>query len=335
MPRLFLLTLGLLPWIPVFLCEITTEEELAVLEGGSLTIPCHYEPQFAGYVKYWCQGRIREFCTSMAQTDELPSADTSEARVSISDDPVQQVFTVTMRDMKEADSGWYMCGVKIGGVWSTDDSAFTHIKVVHGMSIVNSRVSGEEGSSVTVECLYSEKYRESERKWCRSGDWNSCRRTGPDGSYEDASVAISDDRTGAFTVTLKKLQMRDAGWYWCSAGQQKVGVHVLVSARPTAAAVSVTSAPTPSPTVEHLPPQKSSANCWHRHSRVWVSVVVCSTLLLLLCVALLARKLWKLHMKDPSLRKSNAMTGTYKEFAGEDMQSAAVIILSKDSPLMY
>ena len=28
-----------------------------------------------------------------------------------------------------------------------------------GMSVVNSRLSGEEGTSVTVECQYSEKYR--------------------------------------------------------------------------------------------------------------------------------------------------------------------------------
>lgn len=30
-----------------------------------------------------------------------------------------------------------------------------------GMSIVNSRVSSEEGGTVTVECLYSERYRYS------------------------------------------------------------------------------------------------------------------------------------------------------------------------------
>lgn len=57
--------------------------------------------------------------------------------------------------------------------------------------------------------------------------------TDSEGIYEDTSVAISDDRTGAFTVTLKKLQMRDGGWYWCSAGQQKIAVQVSVTPRPT------------------------------------------------------------------------------------------------------
>lgn len=75
--------------------------------------------------------------------------------------------------------------------------------------------------------------RDSVKKWCRSGDWSSCLVTDSEGIYEDTSVAISDDRTGAFTVTLKKLQMRDGGWYWCSAGQQKIAVQVSVTPRPT------------------------------------------------------------------------------------------------------
>lgn len=227
--QLFILALGLLPWIPAYLCGITVEKELAVLEGQSLTVPCLYEPQYAGYVKYWCRGKMREFCTSLARTDDTRLANPAVDKVSIYDDPVQQVFSVTMNDPKEEDSGWYMCGVEIGGMWTADVSAFTYIKVIHGMSVVNSRVSGEEGSNVTVECLYSKRYRESEKKWCRSGDWSSCLLTGSEGSYEDTSVAISDDRTRTFTITLKKLQMRDTGWYTCSAGQQQVSVHVLVT----------------------------------------------------------------------------------------------------------
>uniref|UniRef100_A0A8C2XHZ1 Polymeric immunoglobulin receptor n=1 Tax=Cyclopterus lumpus TaxID=8103 RepID=A0A8C2XHZ1_CYCLU len=139
--------------IPTFLCRVTTEGELAVMEGQSLTVPCHYDPQYAGYVKYWCRGKMREFCTSLARTDPAHPA---ARKVSIFDDPVQQVFTVTMGDLKETDSGWYMCGVEVGGVWN---SRRCRLHVHQGMSVVNSRLSGEEGSSVTVECHYSERYR--------------------------------------------------------------------------------------------------------------------------------------------------------------------------------
>ncbi|MEQ2167546.1 hypothetical protein GOODEAATRI_005199 [Goodea atripinnis] len=121
-----------LHFLSVFLCKVTTEEEFTVLEGGSLTIPCHYEPQYVSYVKYWCQGRTKEFCTILARTDDHHLITTADQKVNIFDDPVQLVFTVTMNDMKEGESGWYMCGVEIGGMWNADDTSFTNIKVIHG-----------------------------------------------------------------------------------------------------------------------------------------------------------------------------------------------------------
>lgn len=75
---------------------------------------------------------MREFCSSLAQSGHASSAGTAEDKVSIFDDQVQQVFTVIMRNLKEEDSGWYMCGVEIGGVWSADDVTYTHINVIHG-----------------------------------------------------------------------------------------------------------------------------------------------------------------------------------------------------------
>ncbi|KAM9349986.1 polymeric immunoglobulin receptor [Symphorus nematophorus] len=233
MTKLFILALSLLSWIPAILCKVTSDGVPTVLEGESLIIPCHYEPQYASYVKYWCRGRMREFCSSLIRTDDTRTPNPAEDKVSIFDDPVQLVFTVTMNNLKEEDSGWYMCGVEIGGAWSADVVSYKNIKVIHGLSVVNNHVSGEEGSSVTVECQYSERFRESEKKWCRSGDWSSCLSTGSEGSYADTSVAINDDRTRTFTITLKKLRLGDSGWYWCSAGQQKLPVQVLVTPRPS------------------------------------------------------------------------------------------------------
>ncbi|XP_068594397.1 polymeric immunoglobulin receptor [Cebidichthys violaceus] len=327
----FILALSLLPWIPAFLCRVTTEGELTVMEGQSLIVPCHYDPQYAGYVKYWCRGKMREFCSSLARTDPANSA---AEKVSIFDDPVQQVFTVSMSDLKEGDSGWYMCGVEIGNVWTRDVVASTYIKVIHGMSVVNSRLSGEEGSSVTVECHYSERYRDSEKKWCRSGDWSSCLLTGSEESYEDTSVAISDDRTGAFTITLKKLQMRDSGWYWCSAGEHQMLVHVLVTPRPTTTAVTATSPPTPSQSAAYLPPPKPiTKESWNSHSHILETLLVCASIMLLVGLAIWGRKLWKQHRQDPVLRQVNMIKARHNEYSGDvgDPQSAAVVFLNRDS----
>ncbi|CAF97731.1 unnamed protein product [Tetraodon nigroviridis] len=160
MMELFIPIVTLFAWIPELFCHVTTTSELVVLEGQSIKFPCHYEPQYASYVKYWCQGSMREFCTSLARTGEAVMTDPAKDKVSIVDDQVQQVFTVTMNNLKEADSGWYMCGVEIGSGWTVDVATFTYIRVIHGLSILNNQLSGDEGSRITFDCLYSERYRE-------------------------------------------------------------------------------------------------------------------------------------------------------------------------------
>ncbi|XP_054625251.1 polymeric immunoglobulin receptor-like isoform X2 [Dunckerocampus dactyliophorus] len=255
---------------------------------------------------------MREFCSSLARTDDaLPGE-----KVSIVDDPVQQVFTVTMKDMKEDDAGWYMCGVEIGGFWTADVTAFTYIKVTPGMTVVNDRLSGEEGSSVTVECLYTERHRESEKKWCRSGDWNSCLPTGPGGSFEDSSVAIHDDKTGTLTITIKRLQMSDMGWYWCSAGQQNVGVHVQVTPRTSTTPLLVTSQAAASQLVVVAPPPDlTTKDSWTCQVFTSKTMMLCALFMLFVGLAILARRLQK-HEHFAKLRQTMGRKANCKENIG-------------------
>ncbi|XP_011615024.2 polymeric immunoglobulin receptor isoform X1 [Takifugu rubripes] len=310
MTKLFTLILILLAGLPDLQCHVTTaDHEMLVLEGQSVTFPCHYEPQYASYVKYWCQGRMREFCTSLARTGDAGAAQPGE-KVSAVDDQVQQVFTVTMNNLTEADSGWYMCGVEIGSGWTADVASFVYIRVIHGLSTVNNQLRGEEGSSVTFECLYSERYRETAKKWCRAGDWSSCVVTGSDGRYEDASVALSDDRIGSVAVTLKKLQTRDTGWYWCSVGEHKLSVHVQATP-PTApvtslssAAESLTSTLTPDQAAADPPPGLITGQSGSSH--IPETLLVCSSLTFLAITVVLAAKLWKMRNRPYLLVEQEA-----------------------------
>ncbi|RVE61543.1 hypothetical protein OJAV_G00172740 [Oryzias javanicus] len=359
MQQLLLLTLSLLPWMPAFHCEVTLHGEYSALEGQSLTIPCHYQPKYASNVKYWCHGKTREFCTSLARTDGPRSINPAVEKVSIFDDPIQLLSTVTMNNLKQGDSGWYMCGVEIGSMWKADDVAHTYIKVIHGWSNVKNPVSGMEGSSVTVECLYSERLRhlnflsfischslrtrflfrhkqiykrDSEKTWCRSGDPRSCRSTGSEGSYEDSSVAIRDDRIGAFTVTFKKLQTGDTAWYWCSAGQEKTPVQILVTPQPTATATSRSTPPmtkVPEPHVD----SKDSIDTRNNHDHLLAIMVVCLCVIILGVVAMVARKLWSYYRKDSVLREVAKMKAKYNGYSVDvdDLQSVAVVFLNKNS----
>nr|ASA49415.1 polymeric immunoglobulin receptor [Carassius auratus] len=281
MTLLLLLIVLVFSDLPGSLCTVSTVGDLSVLDGQSVTVPCHYNPQYISHVKYWCQGRMREFCTSLARTDEPESAPNGSGKVTIADDPTQHVFTVSMRELTEEDSGWYRCGVELGGMWVADSTASLYISVIQGISVVSSLQSAEEGSSITVQCLYSKSLRSSEKRWCRSGDLNSCMVTDSEGKFISSNVFMHDDRNSMLTVTMQQLKMRDSGWYWCGAGQQKVAVHVSVTPQTT----------TLSTTVKNQESVMSS-NDPHRRP-VWETpLVVCGVILLVLTVFL---ALWKLR----------------------------------------
>ncbi|XP_076847455.1 polymeric immunoglobulin receptor [Brachyhypopomus gauderio] len=310
---------------------VTTVGDLAVLEGGSVTVPCHYNPQYTQHVKYWCQGSMREFCTSLARTDDPGSAPSAKGRVTISDDPSQHVFAVTMRELTEADAGWYWCGVEVGGMWSVDSTASLYISVIHGISVVNSMVNGEEGGSVAVRCLYSEKHRESEKRWCRSGHMASCLVTDSTGTFSSRSVLIHDDRLGTVTVTMKRLEMRDAGWYWCGAGQQQVTVYVSVTEKQTTTSY-VASTPLFTPSVRLTKQPSSVAKAPHSSSLLFwqTPLLVCGALLLLLAAVVVPWRILAQSKKIPVKRGVDETDAKFMVFQekGQEWKNTPVVFLN-------
>ncbi|XP_066544796.1 uncharacterized protein LOC136712151 [Amia ocellicauda] len=109
---------------------VSTLRKTSVWRGASVTIPCHYEDKYKSHVKYWCSGYSWTSCESLKRTDSLI---TQSDKVSISDDPAQEVFTVTMRGLVTGDSGWYWCAVEIGGYGTPDDRASLYLTVTEGM----------------------------------------------------------------------------------------------------------------------------------------------------------------------------------------------------------
>uniref|UniRef100_A0A4W5NK26 Ig-like domain-containing protein n=1 Tax=Hucho hucho TaxID=62062 RepID=A0A4W5NK26_9TELE len=173
---------------------------LTAKSGGAITVPCHYHRMFRDHAKYWCKGRTWSLCTVMASTNPRQSI----GGMSITDIPEELVFTVTMKNLQETDTNRY-CNNNVYFPSGSPD-----------LSVVDELVSGEEGGTVSVQCLYSDTLRGKEKKWCRSGDRHSC-QTQTDTS-QNTSVVISDGKRGVFNVTMKQLEKKDAGWYWCSVG---------------------------------------------------------------------------------------------------------------------
>ncbi|XP_066512687.1 polymeric immunoglobulin receptor-like, partial [Hoplias malabaricus] len=198
-----------------------TLRNVAVKSGGSLTIPCFYDEQYKSNPKYWCKGYYWSSCGIVAYTN-------TSGRTSVTDYPTQNMFTVELNSLQDSESGYYWCAVEIGGSGTPDDSDYLSLMVSAdpAVSVINSRVSGQDGGSVSVQCLYRTDYKNKQKQWCRFRDW-SCLTS------QNSSVQISDDGRGSFSVEMSGLKKSDAGWYWFSAGEVGVTVHLTVSERPT------------------------------------------------------------------------------------------------------
>ncbi|XP_066572291.1 polymeric immunoglobulin receptor [Amia ocellicauda] len=209
---------------------VSTLRKTSVLRGASVTIPCHYEDKYKSHVKYWCSGYYWTSCESLKRTDSLI---TQSDKVSISDDPAQGVFTVTMRGLKTGDTGWYWCAVEIGGYGTPDDRASLYLTVTEDATVlyvVHATVTGQIGGEVSVQCRYGHPYRSRQKQWCRSGDWSSCQTAGSPGTTGHGSVLITDHTAeGLFSVTVSGLRPEDQGWYWCDIGDQQLPVYLSVT----------------------------------------------------------------------------------------------------------
>ncbi|XP_035269071.1 polymeric immunoglobulin receptor-like [Anguilla anguilla] len=238
---------------------VSTVSNVAVQSGRSVTIPCHYDRKYEKHVKYWCWGKNWNFCRIVVRTDS-PKV---KGETSITDDPDNHVFTVTMAKLKTEDSGYYWCAVEIRNNLTPDKRKYLYLSVTAGtpgLWVDQQEVTGVEGGCVSVQCHYNES--SSMKKWCRAE--GSCVEVN---SNKSERAEIKDDLfKNVFNVTMRELNREDAGWYWCAAGELQIPVHINVTEETT------------TPTVTRLVLMTSEA-----------------LLLLVVAVAVVIWRLWKKH----------------------------------------
>ncbi|XP_058876985.1 polymeric immunoglobulin receptor-like [Acipenser ruthenus] len=86
-------------------------------------------------------------------------------------------------------------------------------------------INGDKGGSVSVQCHYDRYFITNVKYWCRGKVWHSCKviQRSHEKQREEDKVSISDNRTQrVFTVTVRRLEKKDADWYWC--GIERVGI---------------------------------------------------------------------------------------------------------------
>ncbi|XP_072566620.1 polymeric immunoglobulin receptor-like isoform X2 [Paramormyrops kingsleyae] len=217
-PLLFLLFIIFMPLPvinPVGSSKVKTFEKLTAQAGGSISIPCFYGEEHKDLVKSWCKGKDTSSCSPETRSDSLLPMN----RVSITDDPQNLLFIVTMRNLQHMDSGSYWCCVGDGCRRSEDSSGKLELLVSTEVRSVRtvSWITAERGGSVTIPCYYNEAYKDQVKSWCKGDEWDSCSRTARSDSNQDGGkVSISENRDQmVFNVTMRDLQKGDSGYYWC------------------------------------------------------------------------------------------------------------------------
>ncbi|KAK1138222.1 polymeric immunoglobulin receptor-like [Acipenser oxyrinchus oxyrinchus] len=215
----------------------------------SVTIQCRYGKDYKDSVKYWCKGQFRISCTTLISTDALQTND----RISISDNKTEGVFTVTMRQLREEDEGWYWCGIKRTGY---DEGISVYLTVNKDM------VTGWIQGLVTIQCRYDKGFNDNVKYWSRGTIFkDSTVLVRTDETKTPNRISISDKKTeGVFTVTMKDLREEDEGRYWCGIERKSIladnsnAVHLTVKGtlKPTAKTTTTT------PTTERTAPAIAS-----------------------------------------------------------------------------
>ncbi|MCJ8732215.1 hypothetical protein PDJAM_G00208690 [Pangasius djambal] len=88
---------------------LTGPDEVKQCAGRSIHIVCRYHPFYRDNVKYWCKGYYFNYCTVLLRTGQ---SQPFYAPLQISDDKGGGFFTIHMKNVKTADSGWYWCAIE-------------------------------------------------------------------------------------------------------------------------------------------------------------------------------------------------------------------------------
>ncbi|XP_056301457.1 polymeric immunoglobulin receptor-like [Danio aesculapii] len=190
---------------------------VSVQPGGSVTIPCHYDEKNLPQKKYW-----------YLENKPYKNTNTSEENLSVIDHPDQSLFTVTMRNLQENQTGFNYCVVETGGRGTVIYKFYLQVQNVPDVSVMYSSVSGHEGGDVSVQCLYGSDYKNKLKRWCRYKD-ERCFTEKKTDTFQTPSVQISDDGESSFTVLMTGLRLSDSGWYFCFAGNRIIPVQLNVT----------------------------------------------------------------------------------------------------------
>ncbi len=113
----------------ILVCFVGTLTSINVTgySGHKVNITCTYDKTDQAKEKYFCKS-LGTTCSELIKTEEKDKW-VDSGRFSLFDDRKAAVFNVTIRDLREQDSGTYRCGVKRSGIYPYTE---VNLKVISG-----------------------------------------------------------------------------------------------------------------------------------------------------------------------------------------------------------
>ncbi|TFK03784.1 transmembrane protein 17 [Platysternon megacephalum] len=224
------------------------------VEGQRLVVECRYRSSdYSATQKTWCQLRD-EKCSPLVSTSYTSlrryQTEVTSERATIQDHTRKGIVTITMEKLKVQDSGVYLCALYYTpNKWYRLKTIKLDVSRVQEYDVI-------EGQNLSVQCPYNtQDYKEEKKAWCRSTLQNECDvlvntdhwYLSYQNSAQNGRARIHDDtQKGIVTITMEKLQVDDAGVYWCARYEPPrlyriIEVKLAVAKATTTSVVPVTS----------------------------------------------------------------------------------------------
>lgn len=188
-----------------FIVGVLSSISVTGYSGGGIAITCKYDGGYKTNAKYFCKGQWSD-CTDQIRTGTKDKWFKS-GRFSLFDDTTAAVFTVTIRDLTEQDSGIYYCGTDIYA--KVDSEAEVNLNVIQGPKI--GTVRGYSGGKVIIDYEYGKQHKHQQKYVCKSGA-DQCIRVYT--SKSGILFSIDDDRSaGLLHVLIEELNQYNSGEY--------------------------------------------------------------------------------------------------------------------------
>ncbi|XP_046707852.1 polymeric immunoglobulin receptor-like isoform X2 [Silurus meridionalis] len=187
--------------------------------GGDLNISCKYPQSLRNHAKFLCKGLQPAACVYSESVTESRK-DVNVGKFSLYDDKTEQIFTVSIRNVIEQDSGEYWCGAEAD--WTSDHGYkvyFTQISLTVTDGGASKEVTGYSGSEILIKCKYDTEYTQNLKKFCK-GSSPGCFdliKTGDKNMWVTSGrfSLFDDTKSAEFSVMIRELTVEDTGTYHC------------------------------------------------------------------------------------------------------------------------